>query len=102
MLLLVVALLALAVWEWSGADLWLIRHYGTTALQMALRGAHYLSHSMWTAWLCWVMAWISGWALLRNSPELQRAWRRICAAGFQPKLGACGLATGRPAATQAP
>lgn len=26
-------------------------------VQMA-RGAHYLSHSLWTAWLCWAMAWL--------------------------------------------
>jgi len=38
-----------------------------------VRGAHYLSHSMWTAWLCWAMAWMTSWALLRFSPELQRS-----------------------------
>lgn len=23
-----------------------------------LRGAHYLSHTLWSAWLCWVWAWL--------------------------------------------
>ena len=33
-------------------------------VQMA-RGAHYLSHSMWTAWLCWAMATLTGMAVVR-------------------------------------
>lgn len=33
-------------------------------VQMA-RGAHYLSHSMWTAWLCWAMAFLAGSTLNR-------------------------------------
>ena len=33
-------------------------------VQMA-RGAHYLSHSMWTAWLCWAMAHLAGSTLNR-------------------------------------
>lgn len=33
-------------------------------VQMA-RGAHYLSHSMWTAWLCWAMALLAGSTLNR-------------------------------------
>jgi membrane-associated PAP2 superfamily phosphatase len=23
-----------------------------------LRGAHFMSHTLWTAWLCWTMAWL--------------------------------------------
>jgi membrane-associated PAP2 superfamily phosphatase len=26
-------------------------------LSQQLRGAHYMSHTLWTAWLCWVLAW---------------------------------------------
>lgn len=33
--------------------------------QMA-RGAHYLSHSLWTAWLCWAMALLAGSTLNRS------------------------------------
>lgn len=41
-------------------------------LGQQLRGAHYLSHTLWTAWLCWVAAWAvdgltSGW-LRRSRP----------------------------------
>jgi membrane-associated PAP2 superfamily phosphatase len=24
-----------------------------------VRGAHFMSHTLWTAWLCWVVAWLS-------------------------------------------
>jgi len=29
-----------------------------------LRGAHFMSHTLWSAWLCWVVAWgiDAGWA----------------------------------------
>jgi membrane-associated PAP2 superfamily phosphatase len=54
-----------------------------------VRGAHYLSHSLWTAWLCWAMAWLVGQAMGRVTGRVQ------------PNCGACGLATGKPAATQA-
>ncbi|RYY75792.1 MAG: PAP2 family protein, partial [Comamonadaceae bacterium] len=23
-----------------------------------VRGAHYLSHTLWTAWVCWTVAWV--------------------------------------------
>ena len=39
-------------------------------VQMA-RGAHYLSHSMWTAWLCWAMAWLTTWGVGRFRPVEQ-------------------------------
>lgn len=39
-------------------------------VQMA-RGAHYLSHSMWTAWLCWAMAWITSVIMSRRFVSLQ-------------------------------
>ncbi|HZY19421.1 MAG TPA: phosphatase PAP2 family protein [Ramlibacter sp.] len=32
------------------------------ALGQQVRGAHFASHSLWTAWLCWAWAWAcSGW-----------------------------------------
>ncbi len=31
-----------------------------------VRGAHYLSHSLWTAWLCWAMAWLTSVVLNRH------------------------------------
>ena len=36
-------------------------------VQMA-RGAHYLSHSLWTAWLCWAMALLAGGAVVSQAP----------------------------------
>ncbi len=24
-----------------------------------LRGAHYPSHTLWTAWLCWLISWLA-------------------------------------------
>lgn len=40
-------------------------------LGQQLRGAHYLSHTLWTAWLCWVAAWamdrLTTWWLSRRN-----------------------------------
>jgi len=30
----------------------------TLGLAQQLRGAHFMSHTLWTAWLCWVAAWL--------------------------------------------
>lgn len=38
-----------------------------------VRGAHYLSHSLWTAWLCWVMALLTNWGVSRFRPVVQEA-----------------------------
>jgi membrane-associated PAP2 superfamily phosphatase len=24
-----------------------------------MRGAHFMSHTLWTAWLCWTVGWVS-------------------------------------------
>ena len=69
-------------------------------VQMA-RGAHYLSHSLWTAWLCWAMAWGVGLGMPRATDP---GWVRLAACRApdrQPKAGVSGLATGKPAPTQA-
>ena len=26
-------------------------------LAQQLRGAHFMSHTLWSAWVCWMMAW---------------------------------------------
>jgi membrane-associated PAP2 superfamily phosphatase len=28
-------------------------------LAQQLRGAHFMSHTLWTAWICWMAAWVS-------------------------------------------
>lgn len=38
-----------------------------------LRGAHFMSHTLWAAWMCWVMAWLIDMLftrLLRDRPVL--------------------------------
>jgi membrane-associated PAP2 superfamily phosphatase len=30
-----------------------------------LRGAHFMSHTLWTAWLCWITCWLGDLALQR-------------------------------------
>jgi len=41
-----------------------------------LRGAHFMSHTLWTAWLCWMVAWLSD-ALFAGShtAPLPGAWQ---------------------------
>jgi membrane-associated PAP2 superfamily phosphatase len=29
------------------------------------RGAHFTSHTLWTAWVCWVVAWLVDMAVTR-------------------------------------
>lgn len=36
-------------------------------LTQQIRGAHFLSHDIWTAWICWVSAYLWSVVLLRNS-----------------------------------
>jgi membrane-associated PAP2 superfamily phosphatase len=28
-------------------------------ISQQMRGAHFMSHTLWTAWLCWTMGWLS-------------------------------------------
>lgn len=80
-LLLVVALLALAVWEWSGADLWLIRHYGTSD-GFALRNHPLFSKVLHDGGrlLAWCMiallAW-DAWVLRWTGPSRRLRWLTI-------------------------
>ena len=34
-----------------------------------VRGAHFMSHTLWTAWLCWMMAWAIDLAWFRIAPN---------------------------------
>ena len=38
-------------------------------LAQQVRGAHFMSHTLWTAWLCWTTAWIGD---LLTSRKLRR------------------------------
>lgn len=40
----------------------------TLGAAQQLRGAHFMSHTLWTGWLCWTVAWAS-------DGLLARAWR---------------------------
>ena len=49
-----------------GARLWLIATLVAgfaIGLAQQVRGAHYLSHTLWTAWMCWIIAASSHWLL---------------------------------------
>ncbi|MBI2769329.1 MAG: phosphatase PAP2 family protein [Burkholderiales bacterium] len=37
-------------------------------LSQQLRGAHFMSHTLWTAWLCWTTAWLAD---IRSPPAPQ-------------------------------
>jgi membrane-associated PAP2 superfamily phosphatase len=38
-------------------------------LAQQLRGAHYMSHTFWTAWCCWVVACACDSAARRDAPS---------------------------------
>lgn len=38
-----------------------------------VRGAHFMSHTLWTAWFCWVAAWTVDRAAGLSRPSLERA-----------------------------
>lgn len=48
-------------WSWLGAVL-LVGLFAGVSQQ--LRGAHFLSHMLWTAWLCWTIAAALAWVVL--------------------------------------
>ena len=37
-----------------------------------MRGAHFMSHTLWTAWLCWTVGWVSHWLFNRIRSAKQR------------------------------
>ena len=42
------------VWLWSALTVGMVLGIG-----QQLRGAHFMSHTLWTGWLCWMTAWLS-------------------------------------------
>lgn len=45
-----------------GAMKWLVLAIGVgfvLGIAQQMRGAHFMSHTLWTAWLCWTVGWIS-------------------------------------------
>ena len=45
-----------------GAMLWLVLAIGVgfiLGFSQLMRGAHFMSHTLWTAWLCWTVGWMS-------------------------------------------
>ena len=42
-------------WVWLGAAMAAGFTFG---IAQQVRGAHFMSHTLWTAWLCWAVAWL--------------------------------------------
>lgn len=44
-----------------------------------LRGAHFMSHTLWTAWICWVVGWMMDtvFGMVRARQSAARAQRRL-------------------------
>ena len=58
-------------WRWLASTLALGLLLG---LAQQIRGAHYMSHTLWTAWLCWTCAALMDWGVTRFTGwQLQRA-----------------------------
>jgi membrane-associated PAP2 superfamily phosphatase len=51
-------------WSWLGAVLLVGMFAG---ISQQLRGAHFLSHTLWTAWLCWTIAAALAYVVRRQS-----------------------------------
>jgi membrane-associated PAP2 superfamily phosphatase len=51
------------LWLWGGLAAGL-----ALGLGQQLRGAHFMSHTLWTAWICWTWAWGLSLLLARPSP----------------------------------
>ena len=41
-------------------------------LAQLVRGAHYPSHTLWTAWFCWVVCWVGQGVWRATAPDLPR------------------------------
>ncbi|HEY4956359.1 MAG TPA: phosphatidic acid phosphatase, partial [Caldimonas sp.] len=46
-----------------------------------VRGTHYVSHSLWTAWWCWAFTLVSLHAVMRGGRSAAAHWRRSGASG---------------------
>jgi len=51
-------------WAWLGAALAAGFVFG---IAQQIRGAHFMSHTLWTAWLCWAVAWLTDMAWPRTA-----------------------------------
>lgn len=68
-----------AYFVWRPVDVrtakrWLVAAFAVgmaLGLSQQWRGAHFMSHTLWTAWLCWTTAW----AVDAAWPRLLRAWQ---------------------------
>ena len=56
-----------AAWVWLGTALVAGLALG---LSQQLRGAHYMSHTLWTAWVCWVVGFAIDVMVTRRNPSL--------------------------------
>lgn len=59
-----------------GARLWLVCALLAglvLGLSQQIRGAHFMSHTLWTAWLCWTVGWSSHFLYHRIRATKQRA-----------------------------
>ncbi len=46
-------------------------------LAQQMRGAHFMSHTLWTGWLCWLTAWACDLAVTHLAPRKPAATARI-------------------------
>ena len=61
-------------WRWLAGALALGLLLGVA---QQIRGAHYMSHTLWTAWLCWSCAALIDWGVMRCTAwQLRRAVSR--------------------------
>jgi membrane-associated PAP2 superfamily phosphatase len=63
-----------------------------------LRGAHFPSHTLWSAWLCWVVALLSGWWLQRQVAEVPA--RAAAARAAAPRPAPAAARRGRRGAAR--
>ena len=57
------------------------------------RGAHFPSHTMWSAWLCWTIGALAAKRLERNQPSSTLSINRVL-----PSLAAANATSGAPSA----
>lgn len=55
------------------------------------RGAHFPSHTLWSAWLCWTVGAAGAWWIARGQPASRLSIKRV-----RPSLAAASATTGAP------
>lgn len=53
-----------------------------------VRGAHFMSHTLWTGWLCWTTGWLCDLAASRLRPRIAARAITLAPAGEPPHAGA--------------